>query len=224
MTELKTNVSEPMDDLSKFSITCSATSNTIDDDIYHFGFHIIDDFLNQKHYQILRTQIKTMYSEGHFKPAKIGRASDEKRYPFIRGDQLCWLDPNANDDALLAFYAAIDRIKTTLNQSLFLGLDDFESHFAIYQSGQFYKKHIDQFKTTQDRRISCVYYLNDDWQLNDGGELTLYDQDDHTLASVLPLGNRLICFNSELPHEVLVTHQTRYSIAGWLKVRQVIRY
>jgi SM-20-related protein len=87
----------------------------------------------------------------------------------------------------------------------------------------FYKKHVDQFATTKDRRISCVYYLNENWQPDFGGELTLYNTQDELLTHVQPLGNRFVCFNSDMPHEVCTAYQTRYSIAAWLKVRSLSR-
>ena len=52
-----------------------------------------------------------------------------------------------------------------------------------------------------------------------GGQLNLYNQQDELIRAVFPEGNRFICFNSELPHEVALTHQTRYSITGWMKTR-----
>lgn len=106
-----------------------------------------------------------------------------------------------------------------LNHALYLSLHEFETHFAIYQPGSFYKKHVDQFQSTKNRKISCVYYLNEQWQPSFGGKLNLYSPQDELLSEVIPLGNRLICFNSELPHEVELTHCTRYSIAGWMKTR-----
>jgi len=192
-------------------------SQTIDDDLVHTGFHIIDGFLDQAPYQALSQTIKNMPLHTHFKMAKVGRAATEAHHPTIRNDHISWLAPD--DDTWQIFFAAINNIKTILNRSLFLGLDQFESHIAIYPPGHFYKKHVDQFKTTQNRRISCVYYFNDHWQPEHGGELTLYNQDNTMLSVVAPHGNRFICFNSELPHEVMMTYQTRYSIAGWLKTR-----
>jgi SM-20-related protein len=92
-------------------------------------------------------------------------------------------------------------------------------HFAVYAPGSFYKRHVDQFATTKTRKISCVYYLNEKWLEEYQGELTLYDKENNLLQNVLPIGNRLICFNSELPHEVNPTLQTRYSITTWMKTR-----
>ncbi|MBI2785834.1 MAG: 2OG-Fe(II) oxygenase, partial [Legionella longbeachae] len=79
----------------------------------------------------------------------------------------------------------------------------------------------DQFASQKTRKISCVYYLNSNWQLEFGGELKIYDEEGQLLQNVLPIENRFICFSSELPHEVCLTHQPRYSITGWMKTRSL---
>lgn len=191
----------------------------IDNAIYERGYQIIDDFLDIESYFSLRTTAEAMHKEGLFKNAKIGHQLGANQNTSVRRDKICWLDKESNHHAIATYFAKIDELAQLLNQSLFLGLVDFETHFAIYQPGAFYKMHIDQFATTQDRRISCVYYLNEHWQNTDAGELNLYDRQDQLIETVAPLGNRFICFSSDLPHEVCKTNATRYSIAGWMKTR-----
>lgn len=188
------------------------------------GYHLIDDFLDWSMYQQLRHQAEEMHRQGLFKSAKIGLKNQAQRNETIRGDSICWVDEEKADASLQSYFDKTQQLADLLNQSLFLGLNELESHFAIYQPGTFYKKHIDQFATTKDRKISCVYYLNSNWQEDMGGELKLYSQTDELLQSVSPQGNRFICFNSELPHEVSLTHQTRYSITGWMKTRSMSVY
>ena len=75
------------------------------------------------------------------------------------------------------------------------------------------------------RAISTVLYLNSavgelqsqqDWQAEWGGALRLEDL--HLKAhDILPIANRLVVFQSDLPHEVLPATQVRRSIAGWLR-------
>ncbi|WED42534.1 2OG-Fe(II) oxygenase [Legionella cardiaca] len=192
--------------------------NQLIEDIYQQGFHIIDNFLPSHHCQSLRSTAETLRSQGQFRSAKIGRNQHATHNSSVRTDQICWVDKQ-NNAAINAYMMRITEIKTLLNQSLFLGLVDFETHFAIYEPGAFYKKHIDQFATTKDRRISCVYYLNETWDESFAGQLTLFDRNDNYLSSINPLGNRFICFSSDLPHEVCQTQKTRYSLTGWIKTR-----
>lgn len=193
----------------------------VTNDIYAYGFHIIENFLDETHYHALCYQIQEMLNRDLFKNAKIGLKLNSHHHTSIRSDKIHWLDENSTDPAIQAYLKQINILTQTLNQSLFLGLSEFETHFAAYQPGAFYKKHIDQFSETKNRKISCVYYLNHHWQEQFGGELKLYNQDDQLIKTVFPKGNQFICFNSELPHEVCLTHQPRYSITGWMKTRSM---
>jgi len=187
--------------------------------IHQRGFHVIDDFLNHEDYLALSASIQTLYSKGAFEPAKIGQNQNKTLNTDIRNDHIFWLDKQDGNPAVNAYFTELDNLCSALNQSLFLGLIDYEAHFAVYQPNNFYKKHVDQFTAARNRRISCVYYLNDSWQPEFGGELKLYDQHDQLLTTITPLGNRFVCFNSDIPHEVCTAYKTRYSIAAWLKVR-----
>jgi SM-20-related protein len=191
----------------------------IADNIYQHGFHVIDNFLEETHYLELRSLTQRLQNEGNFTPAKIGHQHNKTLAADIRNDQIYWLDEQTKSPAINAYFTELEKISATLNQTLFLGLVDYEAHFAIYQPNNFYKKHVDQFNTAQERRISCVYYLNHEWQQEFGGELQLYDQADQPLTTITPQGNRFICFNSDIPHEVCTAFKTRYSIAAWLKIR-----
>lgn len=191
----------------------------IADEIYHRGYYVGDDFLNQNTYHALCSTIQAMHQEGFFQAAKIGSKQNKTLEATVRNDHIVWLDNTSKNPAILAYFEALNHICLELNQSLFLGLIEYEAHFAIYPPNHFYKKHVDQFANTNDRRISCVFYLNDDWHQAYGGELILYDEHDKPCTSILPTGNRMVCFNSNIAHEVKTTHKMRYSIAAWLKIR-----
>lgn len=193
----------------------------ISHDIYNYGYHIKDNFLDLCHYQALCANIKEMHENGLLNSAKIGLKNKAHHNEAIRTDEIFWLDHQSTDPAVQAYLKETGNLAQRLNQSLFLGLIEFETHFAAYKPGSYYKKHVDQFTETKDRKISCVYYLNQDWHEDFGGELMLYNQDNQLLKNITPQGNRFICFNSELPHEVCLTHQTRYSITGWMKTRSM---
>ena len=103
-----------------------------------------------------------------------------------------------------------------LNRTLFMGLSYYESHFAIYDEGDFYEKHLDAFKNSNHRVLTSIYYLN---SMNEGGELMIYDEENKLLQRVEPKEDRLVMFLSDkFPHEVLNTKVKRYSIAGWFRV------
>lgn len=151
--------------------------------------------------------------------AGIGRETDRQLNHFVRRDDTLWLEP---DQAVTrAFLGWMEQLRLGINRRLFLGLFDYEAHFARYAPGAFYRKHRDAFAGGNTNRVlSTVLYLNPNWGVDDGGEMVLYDADDETvLDRVQPLYGRLVVFLSErFPHEVLATRRTRHSIAGWFRV------
>jgi SM-20-related protein len=103
-----------------------------------------------------------------------------------------------------------------LNQTCYTGINDFEFHYAFYEAGSFYQRHLDQFRADLGRKFSLVTYLNDNWSDDDGGKLSLYLQDRD--VSIFPYGGRSVFFKSdEVEHEVHLAGRSRISIAGWLK-------
>lgn len=192
-------------------------SEVLLDDLCTQGFHVIDNFLELETCQGLYKLAQIKQTQGLFRPAKIGRDITSQMNGKIRADEICWINEQTYPPVLESYISKMELLANILNQSLFLGIREFETHFATYQPETFYKKHCDQFATNKRRKISCVYYLNPYWQVEFGGELKLYQVEGQLLHTVYPMGNRLICFNSELPHEVCVTHKIRYSIAGWMK-------
>lgn len=185
---------------------------------YQNGFAIIDNFLPEKPFLALQQSILEQKIPA-LKKAFIGQAQSYQQLSAIRSDNIAWLDeinPRTHEEPYLL---ALSELATQLNQAFYLGLSNLESHYAVYEPGAFYRKHIDQFRHNQDRKISCVYYLNQNWQEKEGGQLCLYDNDENLLQAVFPIGNRMIFFRSDMLHEVCVTHRLRYSIASWLKNR-----
>lgn len=161
--------------------------------------------------------------------AGIGRGRDHHRRVDIRGDAIQWLDRESL--AQRRYLDAMGELQLALNQALFLGLFEYEAHFAYYPSGAFYKRHLDSFRGRANRVISTVSYLNPDWPSDGGGEMVIFAEDTakhatgrserkyRELARVRPEAGTFACFLSEqVPHEVLPTHQPRASIAGWFRL------
>lgn len=176
------------------------------------GWFMADDFLDHTLCQKLVADLKNL----PLREARIGRGANELREEQIRNDSIYWLTSGAStaqDD----FLARMDELMAFINRELYLGLKQFEGHFARYEKGQFYKKHSDQFVGTKERLVTTVTYLNSP---SSGGELRVYNKDQIDLidADVKPVEGRLICFlTSQIYHEVLPAGDTRYSIAGWFR-------
>jgi len=190
----------------------------IANDLRATGLSIIENAIDPKLIHDLNKRIESL-AEDKFQSAGIGRQVDHEKNAKIRRDKILWLD--SNNDLELGYIQAMDELKNYLNRRLFMGLFSYESHFAHYQAGAFYKKHVDAFKGRANRVLTTVFYLNDDWQAINGGELVIYDPNDHDkeLCRVLPNQGTLVTFLSdEFPHEVLPAHTSRYSIAGWFRI------
>ncbi|CAH9049955.1 hypothetical protein PSECIP111951_00086 [Pseudoalteromonas holothuriae] len=165
------------------------------------------------------TERLTILSPQDFRKAGIGRQEEHNKNEYIRRDKIHWLDNKNPQEALFLSY--MQDLQSYLNRKLFLGLFSYECHFARYEPGAFYKKHLDAFKGETNRVLSTVLYLNPFWQSQDGGELAVYDphNPDNILHIVAPSYGTLVTFLSdEFPHEVLRAKKTRHSIAGWFRV------
>ena len=178
-------------------------------------YAIVDDFFEQRQYLALLSTAKAAYDGDAMRRAGIGKTDAYMIETAIRQDQIQWLSPQDPYPAIQTYFEVIDALRTGINQSFFLSLHDYEAHFAAYEKGGFYRKHRDQFRDTDARQISCVYFLNDQWQSDAAGELVMYHP---TRTKVIePIGNRFVCFRSHLLHEVLPTNALRLSLTGWIK-------
>lgn len=155
---------------------------------------------------------------GQLELAGIGRGVAKVVHSGIRGDKIQWLEPDQHV-AVDRYLALMEHIRVAINQTLFLGLEDFEGHFALYPAGAFYKKHLDRFRDDDRRVVTCIAYLNEQWLPEQGGELRMYLDDGQT-HDVVPQAGTLVVFMSEQwPHEVLPATRDRLSITGWLRRR-----
>ena len=156
--------------------------------------------------------------EVQFKPAGIGRRQAHRMNESVRSDNICWITAESQMEQNWLNWSR--KLQSFLNRRLYLGLFSFESHFAHYEAGAFYKRHLDAFRGETTRVLSLVVYLNPDWGPADGGELVLYLEDtNQQRVSVLPmLGTLVVFLSEEFEHEVLPAKRDRYSIAGWFRV------
>ncbi|PKO94437.1 MAG: proline hydroxylase [Betaproteobacteria bacterium HGW-Betaproteobacteria-10] len=182
------------------------------------GYIVLDDPLQKTLSDLLLARCQDDGS-ARFKAAKIGRGATQNHLSLLRGDVISWLDDNNGTDQ--AYLLWMETLRSGLNAALFLGLFDFESHYAIYGAGTGYAKHSDVLQGAKNRIVSTVYYLNEAWQNGDGGELRLFEATGETvIATVNPNFGTMIIFLSEsFPHEVLMAHKRRHSITGWFRVR-----
>jgi len=206
---------------------CQQVFERIAANIVEQGYSVVPNALPEQLGASLLQHVLTM-PQTQFDSAGVGRESDHTLNRFVRTDAICWI--NGESSASQQWLAWATDLQQYLNRRLFLGLFSFESHFAHYRPGDYYKKHMDAFKGETNQVLSLVYYLNTDWGLNDGGELKIYldgnaqgiekEQGiEKDSLKVTPVFGTLVVFLSEdFAHEVLPANRDRYSIAGWFRV------
>jgi len=182
------------------------------------GFGSSPHFLPEPVVSQLRAQLRQHYDEGNMSAAGIGRHFDYQKNAEIRGDEIRWIRNDTPNPAEKSFLQTVDAFVDHLNATCYAGIRSYEFHYAYYAPGSFYKRHLDQFRSDKGRKYSLVIYLNENWQKEDGGHLSLYVDGDKQI-DVLPTGGRAVFFKSdEREHEVHpAPERYRLSIAGWLK-------
>ncbi|MCQ2030419.1 2OG-Fe(II) oxygenase [Stutzerimonas zhaodongensis] len=192
--------------------------STIVDDLAARGWSLQSSFLPSDVTHKLADECRRRHAEGTLAPASVGRGEEQAVREGIRGDHIHWLEAG-QAEVCDAYLALMDELRRTLNRELFLGLEEFECHFAFYPPGAFYQTHLDRFRDDDSRCVSAVLYLNPDWQPADGGELRMHFADGSNL-DVPPLsGDLLVFLSGDFPHEVLVTRTDRLSLTGWFRRR-----
>lgn len=193
----------------------------------------------------LRLEAEALEEAGETHMGRVGRAQNETKALSIRKTHIAWLD--GASAAQHRFMEGADALRIAMNRRLFLGLFEFEAHFAVYPPGGFYARHMDAFtlptasagafagrRAERARVVSMVAYLNRDWASADGGQLAVWEHaplDEHgrpdmsrlddvpPVAELEPEGGGLVLMLSEvIPHEVRQSLATRYAIPGWFRV------
>ena len=171
------------------------------------GWMIIDGVFENK-------ALLALQSESGFIEYRDAELTAGVRISDIRGDRIRWITENF----FAGFYylQSINALAALFNRSLFAGIRHSEAHYACYPVGFGYQWHSDNPAGRDERVISAVFYLNDDWSDSDGGALEIVDK--HGIHhNVMPVANRLVIFDSDLQHQVQIAHRQRYSIATWMR-------
>lgn len=192
------------------------------------GVCVMDHFVPLATALALADEVLSLSAASQMQAAGTGRAHKTIN-KNLRGDSIYWLNEAEATSAQQVYFAHMETLRQQLNQDLYLGLFALESHLALYPTGTAYKKHIDRFKgsdTTQpQRQISCILYLNQDWQDSNGGHLRLYLNKKTETAEpphldISPVAGRLVMFLSDtFYHEVLPATQDRMSLTAWFLTR-----
>jgi SM-20-related protein len=202
--------------------TLQKSISTVIENIAQQGYAVIEQFMSHKEIASLAKQAKILHSTGNMHRAKTGISKVENS--TLRGDFIHWIEADEASEAVMAYLNTMTDLQQAINQAFFLGLFELESHFAIYPPGAGYQKHLDQFIGKEERKISCILYLNEGWHHEDGGQLRMYldKKDERRFMDINPQAGTLVVFlSSDFLHEVLPATRERISLTGWFRTRSL---
>lgn len=195
--------------------------NKLADGLADQGYAEVDNFLSQQEVQAILATDDFKNGLLQFKKAGVGKSQEKQINESIRGDYIQWIDGGTTQKAVEVYLNRLRQLMEFVNRTLYLSLKDLEVHRTIYPIGSFYKRHLDQFKKDDRRKLSVICYLNTDWKESEGGQLRIYLPNGST--DIFPLAGRLVCFRSDLlEHEVLAATRERLSLTGWLLDRVIL--
>ena len=217
-----------------FTTTTQKTEQLIEA-IASDGYAIIEHFLPPEKIAVLGSEAKKLQEIGEMRRASTGKNNAAVPDDSLRGDFIHWLEETdkAGESRISTmqqeYLQHMEILRESLNRSFYLGLFELESHFAIYPPGAIYRKHLDQFQGNPHRQVSCVLYLNQHWNAQDGGQLRLYlegddcqDGEQSLYRDIDPVGGTMVAFLSgRFWHEVLPARRERMSLTGWFRTRPV---
>lgn len=187
----------------------------ITDKLADVGYAIIPDFIPPAEAQALYGYTQSL-DQGLWHLAGVGREKHHTVNTHVRSDEICWLAGRAQEE--IDWHDRMHALQLHLNRTLFMGLFDYECHFARYAPGSRYQKHLDAFKGRSNRVLSTIAYLNPVWLQDNGGELVIYNDKGQVLETVLPKQGTFVVFLSDrFVHEVKVGNRNRFSLTGWFR-------
>ncbi|XP_069117730.1 egl nine homolog 1-like [Argopecten irradians] len=185
-----------------------------------YGICVVDNFLGESKGQEILENVLSLHKSGTFSGGQVIDPST-KSTKRIRGDIITWVDGSEPGiDNVQFLISSVDAV--ILQCAGQLGNFDINGRtkamVACYPGkGSHYMRHVDN-PNGDGRCVTCIYYLNKDWEAKvNGGLLKIYPEGQNLVASIEPKFDRLLFFWSDRrnPHEVMPAFKTRYAITVW---------
>ncbi len=149
------------------------TFDTLIDSFVDDKIGITENFLPKQLSLHLIENLNALYADKKLQSAGTGSGTVDHNKLFRR-DKIYWLDRKHGNVYENEFLDIIEAFVQYLNATCYAGITGYEFHYALYEKGSFYKKHLDQFRNNDSRQYSLIVYLNDGWLQGDGGELCIH--------------------------------------------------
>ncbi|XP_058489734.1 uncharacterized protein egln2 isoform X1 [Solea solea] len=188
----------------------------------HYGICVKDNFMGPQLGDRVRGEVEVLSHSGKF---RCGQLVSQKNIPSksIRGDQIAWVE--GHEPGCESIGELMSHIDEAVMHSAANGqLGDkvingrTKAMVACYPgNGAGYVRHVDN-PNGDGRCITCIYYLNKNWDVEkQGGLLQIYPEGKNLVANIEPLFDRLLIFWSDRrnPHEVKPAYATRFAITVW---------
>ncbi|OQS05809.1 egl nine-like 3 isoform X1 [Thraustotheca clavata] len=194
-------------------------------------FAVYDDFLGHIHAMQLYEEVVYFYhsdqSPFHFEQGALagGKTGRNLRYemPSVRGDHVLWLEGTEVNCpiSIAATLRQLDRLVlerlAAINSELQrCSLIRHRVMITCYPGqGSSYVKHCDN-PNGNGRKLTAIFYLNPQWEEEDGGELQIHRLD-HSITRIPPIFDRLVLFfsNERVPHQVAPSYAKRFALTVW---------
>ncbi|KAG6597844.1 c transferase [Phytophthora cinnamomi] len=173
------------------------------------GFVVKEGFLGRQNALAVRDALTELAQSEAFHEAKVGAGENLRNDRSVRGDKILWIqtpsDLNTPADGEKGASPAVLRLRRQV-EALVHGLKKVSpeldlrnvvsTQFAIFPGdGARFVKHLDTYSNAQRdergvmskdglvRLVTCVYYLNDEWEPDHGGELRVHLKDSKHLTA-----------------------------------------
>lgn len=184
------------------------------------GICVIDNFLGEEIGRSILEDVRALYLTGGFTDGQlVSQRSDSSK--DIRGDKITWVEGKEPGCERIAFLMSrMDDLIRHCNGQLgnYRINGRTKAMVACYPgNGTGYVRHVDN-PNGDGRCITCIYYLNKDWDAKEhGGLLRIFPEGTAQFADIEPKFDRLLLFWSDRrnPHEVQPAYATRYAITVW---------
>ncbi|CAI5703358.1 unnamed protein product [Peronospora effusa] len=214
-------------------------------------FIVKEEFLGRQNALAVRNALNELAQRQTFNEAKVGAGDKLRSDRAVRGDKILWIqtprdldrstgDKSTSFEAILHLQRKVKSLVYGLKKvSPELDLRNVVStQLAIFPgNGARFVKHLDTYSNVQRdergvmfrdglvRLITCVYYLNDQWEPEHGGHLRIHVKESKLLPAchwdVPPKLDTLMVFRSlDVEHEVLPTYRERKALTIWYYGKQ----
>ncbi|XP_063296147.1 prolyl hydroxylase EGLN3 [Pelobates fuscus] len=185
------------------------------------GFCYLDNVLGEEVGDRVLEQVRQLHKEGALKDGRLAGNLQGVSKRHLRGDKITWVAGTEEGcEAIGLVLSVIDRLVVLCGNRLgnYYVKERSKAMVACYPgNGAGYVRHVDN-PTGDGRCITCIYYLNKDWNAKvHGGILRIFPEGGSNVADIEPLFDRLLFFWSDRrnPHEVQPSYATRYALTVW---------